>query len=126
MINNRGFTLIEVLASLIIISLITILVLRFSGNTLSISKNEAYKIMKNNIYKASNNYVKECEAGVLSCNLEWNNNTTEFYVENLKNGGYFKNFVSPIDGKDIGKCIIIHASKDNGIININLIDNCDE
>lgn len=124
MLNNRGFTLIEVLASLVVITLISIIVVTYASDTLSINKNKAYELMKQNISKISKVYVKECEAGISNCNLNWDDNSTYFYVEDLKNNGYFKNTRSPIDGKDIGKCLSIKAFKDNGVIDIELVDNC--
>ena len=124
MLNNKGFTLVEVIACLVIISFISILVVSFSNYTLSINKEEAYKVMKNNISKASVNYLKECEIGQLDCDINWNNDETSFYVEKLKTGGYFKNLMSPIDGKDVGRCLVIKAFKNNGVINIEVEDNC--
>ena len=124
MLNNKGFTLIEILASLITITFITIIIVSFSSNTFSINRNRAYDIMKENIYKISQVYIKECDAGLLACDLNWNNNSTEFYVEDLKNNGYFKNTKSPLDGKDIGKCILIKVSRSNGVNNIELVDKC--
>lgn len=124
MINNKGFTLIEVLSSLVIITLIIIVVLNISHNTFSISKEKAYDIMKRNIYKISETYIRECESTQLHCNLNWSNNKTEFYATNLKENGYFTSLKSPIDGKDIGQCLLIEAYKNNGTTNIKLIDNC--
>ncbi len=124
MLNNKGFTLIEVLASIVIISLLTFVILHFSGSTFSVSKNEAYEIMKDNIYKVSLNFLKECDEEILKCNLNWNENKVEFYAKSLYENGYFKNLNSPIDGKNIGNCLLIKATKDNGVIDIKLIDNC--
>ncbi|MEE3342627.1 MAG: prepilin-type N-terminal cleavage/methylation domain-containing protein [Bacilli bacterium] len=125
MINNKGFTLIEVLASLVIITFIVIIVVSFSGDTLSINKDRAYRIMKNNIYKVSQDYVKECEAEITTCDLEWNDNKAEFNVYKLKEAGYFKNLRSPIDGKDVGNCMIVKIYKtDNKMIDVEIVDNC--
>ena len=122
--DNRGFTIIEVLATIIIISLISTIVSRFIGSTLTISQNEAYEIMKNNIISASEDYLKECGNGILECNITWTNNKTSFSAIELKNSGYFKSLGSPIDGKDLSNCLNIKAEKENGTIKVNLIDNC--
>ena len=124
MLNKKGFTLIEVLASLVIISLLTIVILRLAGSTFSVNKSEAYKIMKNNIYRISLEYVQECEKGILECSLNWNGDKLQFYADSLRENGYFKNLNSPIDGKDVGKCIIIEVTKNNGVIDAKIIDNC--
>lgn len=123
-LNNKGFSLIEVVASLAIISFVFILVVSISTNTFSINKNKAYELMKNNIIKASKNYISECENGILKCNLAWSENKTELDINDLKESGYFKNLISPIDGKDVSDCLNIEVSKSNGVIDINLIDNC--
>ncbi len=124
MLNNNGFTLVEVVVCLVIISFILIIVVSFSSNTLSINKEKAYEIMKSNISKASVSYLNECNSLDLDCKLSWNNNKTSFYVEKLRDSGYFKSLISPIDGKDISRCLIIEAYKQNGTIDINILDNC--
>ena len=122
--DNRGFTMIEVLAAIVVIALISIIISRFIGSTLTLSQNEAYDVMKNNIISASEDYLRECNSGILDCNITWNNNKTNFLAIELKNSGYFKNLKSPIDGKDLSNCLNIEAKKENGTIKINLIDNC--
>ena len=124
MLNNKGFSLVEVLVSLVVISLVSIIVINYSVDTFSIGKNEAYEMMKKNIYKASESYIRECDNNLLDCNLEWVNNKVEFRALVLKNSGYFDNLVSPIDGKDVGSCLLVRAIKNNGVLDIKIIDNC--
>ena len=69
--NNRGFTLVESLGVVVIISLVLILLVRNFNSTVSLSKEEAYKIMKNNIVSASYDYVNECISGVISCDFSF-------------------------------------------------------
>lgn len=123
-LNNKGFTLVEVVACLAIIGFIFVLVVSISGNTFSVNKNKAYDIMKNNIIKASSDYINECDSDILECNLIWNENKTEININSLKESGYFKNFISPIDGRNVSNCLKIIAIKKNGNIDIELIDNC--
>ncbi len=121
--NNKGFTLTEVLVTITLISITTVIVLRQISTTLSVSSNEAYKIMKNNIIKASENYVKESEAHTINSSFSFEDNNT-FNASVLENYGYFSNMKSPIDGKNVGNCLIITATKENENILINLQDNC--
>ena len=79
--------------------------------------------MKNNMIKASQDYIKECESGIITCNFSWQDNNT-FPVSVLKDSGYFKNLKSPIDGKNLANCLLIEATNKNGVIITNLIDNC--
>lgn len=122
--NNKGFTLIEVLASLVIFTIASLVISRFVGNTLAISKKDSYNLMKNNIISTSEDFLKECDAKTINCNLSWKDNRTTFSAELLEGSGYFKNLKSPIDNKYLGKCLKIDAVKDNGTYHISLIDNC--
>ena len=121
--NNKGFTLIEVLGTLAIISVVLLVVVSTFQDTVSLSKEESYKIMKNNIIKASNDYINECQLRTIDCNFSEDENI-QFKAQVLKEKGYFKNLNSPIDGKNIEECLIINAKKENGTIKIDLIDNC--
>lgn len=122
--NNKGFTLIEVLVVVVIIAIVGMIVVEYVGSTLSISKNEAYKLMKDNIISASYDYLNECNASIISCDLNWGNDEVSFSLLELKNAGYFSNLKSPIDDKDLGTCIKLVATKDNGNVNVKLIDEC--
>ena len=121
--NNKGFTLIEVLGVIAIISIATFVVMKEIGSTLGIGGNEAYKLMKNNIISASESYVRESEAGIIKSNFSMDSNNI-FKASTLKEYGYFSNMKSPIDGKYIGDCLILTATRYNGNILIDLEDNC--
>ncbi len=122
--NNKGFTLIEVLTALIIISLALVIVSREIGKTLSITKNGSYEVMKKNIIKASELYTKDCNNNIISCNLNWENNQTTYKAKILKENGYYKDLLSPIDNKDLSDCLIIVTKKNNGVIESTIIDEC--
>ena len=78
--NNKGFTLVEVLATLVIISIISFVILKQASSTLSITKNESYKLMKNNIISSAKDYINECNNKILNCNLNWDNNKIVFKI----------------------------------------------
>ena len=122
--NNKGFTLIEVLVTLVVISTVLIIVTKYIGNTLSITKNESYKLMKHSITTAAKDYINECNSNIINCNLKWENNVVIFKASVLKKTGYFKNLNSPIDNKNLEDCIEIIATKKNGIITTKINDNC--
>ncbi len=121
--NNKGFTLIETLVVLVLVS--TIMALSFSkiSSSMSLEKNNAYQIMKNNIISASYSYIEECQAKTVSCDFSFSEKNT-FAASVLKEKGYFKNLKSPLDGKDLGECLIIKAKKENGVVVIDIEDNC--
>lgn len=122
--NNRGFTIIEVMVAVVIISILSFVSIHYIGSTLSVSKNDTYEIMKQNIVEASYDYIYECNNNILSCNLNWSNNQTTFRAEILKDNGYFGDLSSPIDGRYLGSCWVIRARYDNGNLMVSLIDNC--
>lgn len=121
--NNKGFTLIEVLGVLIIISTIMVGIAYGIQETLSASKEEAYKVMKNNIISVSYDYVQECSQGIVQCNFSYEENNY-FYAKELQNSGYFQDLNSPIDGKELGNCMLLKVTKNNGVVLVDLVDEC--
>lgn len=109
---------------LVIISIALFVIVRQVGSTLSITKKESYEVMKDNIISASEDYITECNNNIISCDLDWNNDKVSFKAILLKERGYFNNLDSPIDGKDLSNCLIINASRNNGVIDIDLVDSC--
>ena len=121
--NNKGFTLIEVLSVLVLISIIVTIVFTTFGTTMSASKEEAYKLMKNNIISAGYNYINECKLETIECDFSFETNN-KFTAKTLQDVGLFKDLNSPIDGKNLGTCLILTATKSNGVTIIDLEDNC--
>ena len=121
--NNKGFTLIEILSVMVLLSIIIVVMFVNFGSTMSASKEEAYKLMKNNIISISYDYINECNLGSIECDFSFEKNN-KFNASVLKNKGFFKSLESPIDGKDLGHCLILEATKSNGVTVINLVDNC--
>lgn len=121
--NNKGFTLIEVLTTLVVISLLTIVVSSIINTSLATSREEAYEMLKQNIITASYNYINECNAKTIACDFSYTTNNT-FYAEKLKEYGYFKDLESPIDGTNLGNCILIKATNDNGVTVVDIEDEC--
>lgn len=121
--NNKGFTLIEVLSSLVLVSIIIYCVLISLNTTMSASKEETYKLMKNNIISLSYDYINECNLKTIECEFSFADNN-QFKAIELQNTGFIKSLDSPIDGKYLGECLILKATKSNGVTVVDLIDNC--
>lgn len=121
--GNKGFTLIEVLAALVLVAIGTVTVLVGIRSTLSVGNEEAYKIMKNNIVSASYDYILECDEKLITCDFSFDENN-RFSVQILKEYGYFTDLESPLDGKDLGSCLYAEAFKENGVVSVQLIDDC--
>ena len=122
--NNKGFTIVEVLVAFVLISIVLVFLTKEIGSTLSITKKESYELMKENILKSASIYIKECTSKQLDCNIQWENNQTTFEANILKENGYYKNLKSPIDNKELGKCLIIKVTKTNETTKEIIIDNC--
>ena len=123
MMNNKGFTLIEILIVLVLLSLVTGFVFIFLGTTISSKKEDMYKLMKDNIISAGYDYVNECTLETIECDFSFEQ-SNKFSASYLQNMGFLKKLDSPIDGKYLGYCLILEANMSNGVAVINLIDNC--
>lgn len=123
MLNNNGYTLIEVLAVIVLISFASFVIIRGINSTLSVSEKEAYKIMKDNIVSAGYDYVNECDNDIINTEFSFDGNNT-FTASVLEKYGYFSNLKSPIDGKYVGECLVLDAIKENGVIIVDIKDNC--
>lgn len=121
--NSNGFTLVEVIVVIVLISLVSFFTIRSFGTTVSFGKDEAYQIMKNNIVSASYDYVNECIAETISCDFSFETQH-QFVAGVLKEKGFFHSMKSPIDGKDLSECLILDVTKKNGVIVSTLIDDC--
>ena len=108
---------------LVLLSFVSFFAIRSFGTTLSFGKKEAYRIMKKNIISVSYDYINECDSGTISCDFS-HESQFQFSAEVLRENGYFKSLKSPIDGKDLGECLLINVTKENGTIFSELIDNC--
>lgn len=125
--NNKGFTLIEMLLTITMIALIVVVVSFSINSTLSISKEKSYDILKNNIINMANMYIMECEANAINCSNDyvWNNNKTNFYANKLVLRGYSsqEELINPINEKDISNCLIVNVLVDeNKVYTVSLDD----
>ena len=121
--NNKGFTLIEVLVTLIIFSLVMLIASNLINTTLALNKEDSYKLLKTNVIKASYSYINECNAGLIEC-VNSDDYSYVFSASELVKNGYLKNLDSPIDDKYLGECLNIKVTTDNGVRIVDLEDNC--
>ena len=123
MTNNKGFTLVEVVITIAIISLVLVITTNLISSTWAASENTTYKLLKNNIISTSYKYVEECTNEIIECNFDFQNNNT-FTAGVLQQYGYFNNLNSPIDNKELNDCLILTATKNNSAVIIDLEDKC--
>ena len=71
--NNKGFTLIEVLCVIFLISVLFVASFLVVKDTLSITDEKAYQILKENIISQTKTYIDECDNNIINCknDYEW-------------------------------------------------------
>ena len=133
--NNKGFSLVEGILTLTIISLLFTIVIVSVNKTLALTNEKAYELTKKNIINVVDNYILECENNLIECenDYKWeegNYNSTSFNLGILNKYSYFdkEDLINPITNERIDDCIIINIiKKDDGVIDINLDDsNCEK
>ena len=121
--DNKGFTLIEMVLIILIISLIFLVIVRISTNTFSITNEKSYEITKSNIINATDKYILECNNKVINCDLQWNDNKTIVKASSLIEAGYFKEIINPINNKNLKECLTIEVKKQENKYKYSINDN---
>lgn len=118
--NNKGFTLIEVLCVIFLISVLFVASFLVVKDTLSITDEKAYQILKENIISQTKTYIDECDNNIINCknDYEWkevnDNKITYINLSLLKKYNYFSNdeIINPLTKKDMSSCLKIKVIKD--------------
>lgn len=118
--NNKGFTLIEVLCVIFLISILFVASFLVVKDTLSITDEKAYQILKENIISQTKTYIDECENNIINCkkDFEWkkvnDNKIAYINLSLLKKYNYFDNdeIINPLTKKDMSSCVKIKVIKD--------------
>ena len=113
--KNKGFTLIELMAVIVILGILSVVIIPKIGDSITNSKNNAYNIQVENIKKGVNDYlvengniIKEGESKTLTLGI-------------IKQGGYLPiDIKNPITKKSFSNESNINISKINGNYNIEL------
>lgn len=132
-INNKGFTLIEVLAVIAIITLLGIFTIPSVLSSMGNSKNSSYKILIENIKTAGTELYEELEfagsilsdynsKGQSTANINLSGNSVTVTLQGLVNNGFLKGsnnssdnstntnskiLLNPKNNQDLGTCSII-------------------
>ena len=129
--NNKGFTLIEVLCVIFLISIFFFGSFMVINNTFSITNEKAYEIVKEDIITQTKTYINECDNNIINCSNDYkwvsdnDNMITNINLSILKKYKYFNtdNFINPITNKDISTCLNSIVIKDKySNIEVNLDD----
>lgn len=129
--NNKGFTLIEVLCVIFLISIFFFGSFMVINSTFSITNEKAYEIVKEDIITQTKTYINECDNNIINCSNDYkwvsdnDNMIANINLSILKKYKYFNtdNFINPITNKDISNCLNITVIKDKySNIEVNLDD----
>lgn len=114
--NNKGFTLIELIISVDILAFITLIGASIINESLSISDEKAAEIMEKNIQDASRTYIIECSNGLIDCKSDyvWIDNKTSFPISYLSKYGYFyyEQLEDPVTKQNVSNCLMINVVRD--------------
>lgn len=105
--NKCGFTLIEMLGTIILIGILGTIAVAGVTKYLGKSREEAYDLLKNTVYEAVSNCAAES-----NCILF---NDVTFSVEELKQKGYIDSFKNPKDNsKECNGKVTVKVKKSEG------------
>ncbi len=93
--NRKGFTLIEILAVLIIIGIITMIVIPNVTGYIADTRNSAYHAHERTMEESAKSMTVECIAGRENCNLPKDNNTEEVYLSELQDKEFVQRLQDP-------------------------------
>ena len=109
--NRKGFTLIELIAVIVMISLIMVIVVPNILDIVSESKETSYNTLVKNIVTSSEMYYEECEYGDLSsatkygsyaCLIDTSTSTIKIPLSSLANTGFLKvSDTKEVAGKEV-------------------------
>ena len=109
--NRKGFTLIELIAVIVMISLIMVIVVPNILDIVSESKETSYNTLVKNIVTSSEMYYEECEYGDLSsttkygsyaCSIDTSSSAIIIPLSSLANTGFLKvNDTKEVAGKEV-------------------------
>lgn len=129
--NKKGFTLVELLATLIVLALVMSLGTYSITSIIKNSKEKNYKLLISNIKDAAESYYNECEyMPTIKCNEKGAG--YQVTLSELIASGFLKGndeddlnnkVIDPRNNTDISNCII-NISRSSGKVNVTYGSNC--
>lgn len=107
-LNKKGFTLVELIATIVVLALVVSISAYAITNIINSAKEKNYDLLIKNIKDASETYYQECKYSDITCN---DTVTLQYLVDYgyLKGNGTKDNkmvIVNPKDNINIGECSI--------------------
>ena len=88
-LNNKGFTLVELLATLAVLSLVSTIVIYVAINVVNSAKDKSYLVTRNNVEKAAVSYLEENSDKIHFVKYKDNIEYLCVTVQNLIDTNYF-------------------------------------
>ena len=91
-LDNKGFTLTELLATLAVLSLVSTIVIYVAINVVNSAKDKSYLVTRNNVEKAAISYLEENSDKINFISYNVDNKNIEYQcvtVQNLIDTNYF-------------------------------------
>ena len=131
-LNKKGFTLVELIATIVVLALVVSISAYAITNIINSAKEKNYELLIKNIKDASETYYQECKYSDITCN-------DTVTLQDLVNYGYLKGngtedkkmenvnpkmkIVNPKNNKDIGECSISVKYEDGKLTIESMSDN---
>lgn len=118
--NKKGFTLIEIMAVIIILSIIALIVVPLVTGSIKSSKDKLYDTQIENIKSAAKSYM-------INLDLDDTQNKMLVTIEELKKLGLVdKDIKDPRTGEEFNKCLTVEVTKNGNIYDYNIIDDIED
>ena len=107
--KNRGFTLVELLGVVAILSMLGLIIIPAITDILRDKKNDLYNVQIKNIESAANNYISE---HVFDINIDLNT-SKGITLGKLKDLGYIEDIKNPLTRQSFSDDLVIIISNTN-------------
>ena len=93
--KRKGFTLIEILAVIVILGILTIIAVPIVSNYIVDSRNKTYSAHEKNMEEAAKSFTIECIDGKENCILPMKDTSSEIYLSELIEKGFTERLQNP-------------------------------